>query len=130
MARPKKEFNQRTFEGLCKIQATLEEIAQVMGVSEDTIERRCAELYGLSFADTYKKHSAEGKTSIRRAQFKMAQNNPTMAIWLGKQYLGQRDKSEIEYRDLDAAIERELANIIPAGKTQAVREAEGSERIN
>ena len=24
-------------------------------------------------------------------QFKLAEKNPTMAIWLGKQYLGQKD---------------------------------------
>ena len=30
-------------------------------------------------------------------QFKMADTNPTMAIWLGKQYLGQSDKREVEH---------------------------------
>lgn len=38
-----------------------------------------------------------GKASLRRMQFKTAQaGNTTMQIWLGKQYLGQKDKQELE----------------------------------
>lgn len=33
-----------------------------------------------------------GLASLRRQQFKMAETNATMQIWLGKQYLEQRDK--------------------------------------
>jgi hypothetical protein len=91
--RPRKELNQQTFEGLCEIQATLEEIAGVLRVSEDTIERWCKRTYELGFADAFKKFSATGKTSLRRYQFDLAKKgNATMLIWLGKQYLGQSDK--------------------------------------
>lgn len=38
-----------------------------------------------------------GRASLRRMQFKNAQaGNVTMQIWLGKQYLGQKDKQEVE----------------------------------
>ncbi len=91
--RPRKEIDQPHFERLCEIQATLEEIAHVLNVSEDTIERWCKRTYELGFADTYKKFSATGKTSLRRYQFEAAKKgNPTMLIWLGKQYLEQTDK--------------------------------------
>jgi hypothetical protein len=33
----------------------------------------------------------EGKVSLRRSQFKLAERNATMAIFLGMQYLGQKD---------------------------------------
>ena len=36
---------------------------------------------------------------LRRIQFKHAKNNPTMAIWLGKQYLGQKDQVEAVIED-------------------------------
>jgi hypothetical protein len=45
----------------------------------------------MTFADTYKSKSQVGKSSLRRAQWKLAEKNASMAIWLGKQYLGQRD---------------------------------------
>jgi AraC-like DNA-binding protein len=96
MARPKKEIDQSIFENLCSIQCTLAEIAGVFNCSEDTIERWCKRTYNESFAESFKKYSAEGKTSLRRAQFKLAEKNAAMAIFLGKQYLGQRDQIEVE----------------------------------
>lgn len=93
--RPEKEFSQQIFEGLCRIQCRLAEITGVMGLSEDTIERRCKQLYQKTFRDAFEVFAAGGKMSLRRYQFKMAETNPTMAIWLGKQYLEQSDKAEL-----------------------------------
>ena len=56
----------------------------------------CVRTYKEGFAETYKKKSQKGKASLRRLQFKHAETNPTMAIWLGKQLLGQRDQMEVE----------------------------------
>lgn len=98
--RPKKEIDQTLFEKLCGLQCTLDEIAGIFNCSPDTIERWCKRTYKEGFAETYKKHSANGKTSLRRAQFKLAEKSAAMAIWLGKQYLGQRD------RDIADAMDR------------------------
>jgi hypothetical protein len=49
----------------------------------------------MTFADTYKSKSQVGKSSLRRAQWNLAEKNASMAIWLGKQYLGQRDIVEL-----------------------------------
>ena len=89
--RPKIEIDKRQFENLCGIQCTLLEIADFFQCSDDTIERWCKREYGESFAETFKKHSGKGKISLRRAQFKLAEKNASMAIWLGKQYLHQKD---------------------------------------
>jgi hypothetical protein len=35
--------------------------------------------------------------SLRRYQFDLAENNATMAIWLGKQWLGQKDEAVIDH---------------------------------
>ena len=69
---------------LCRVQCTLAEIASVMELSEDTIERRCLEVFGKGFAEVWQEKSAGGKTSVRRAQFQMAQKNIVAAIWWGK----------------------------------------------
>lgn len=90
------QIDQKVFENLCSIQCTLAEIAAVIGCSEDTVERWCERTYKEGFAETYKKKSQTGKASLRRLQFKHAKTNPTMAIWLGKQWLGQRDQMEVE----------------------------------
>ena len=85
---------------------------------------------GMSFDEYFAQKRGSGKTSLRRAQWLSAQKgNPTMLIWLGKQYLGQRDKSShelsgpdgkpIETRSgltdeqLDAHIERLMPKSLP-----------------
>lgn len=101
MARPRKEIDSEQFEKLCALQCTLKEIAGWFGCSEDTIERWCLREYQdengqpMSFAEAYKNFSVDGKISLRRFQFKMAERNPSMAIWLGKQWLGQRDSLDV-----------------------------------
>ena len=89
--RPQKEIDKKIFENLCGLQCTLEEIAGVFDCSADTIERWCKREYGETFAETYKKHSAKGKMSLRRTQFRLAEKSAAMAIFLGKNYLGQKD---------------------------------------
>jgi AraC-like DNA-binding protein len=108
MGRPKKEINQETFEKLCGIMCTLEEIAGVFNCSEDTIERWCKETYNETFAETSKRFQGTGKSSLRRMQFKLAERSAAMAIFLGKQYLGQKDTIETEDKEalekLDAIL--------------------------
>ena len=89
--RPQKEIDKKIFENLCGLQCTLEEIAGVFDCSVDTIERWCKREYRETFAEVYKKHSAKGKMSLRRIQFRLAEKSAAMAIFLGKNYLGQKD---------------------------------------
>ena len=93
MGRPKKELNYEQLEKCMSWQCTEEEIADFFNMSVDTLDRRCKEHYGETFAETYKKHSATGKMSLRRYQFNLAKTNAAMAIWLGKQLLGQKEPS-------------------------------------
>ena len=91
MPRPLAQIDQTEFEKLCGLQCPLDEIAGWFLVSEDTVERWCKRTYGRRFADVYAEKRGRGKIALRRAQFELAKRNATMAIWLGKQYLGQRD---------------------------------------
>ena len=106
MARPKKEIDQKQFENLCGLQCTLEEICGWFGVSDKTLNAWCMRTYRASFADVFKQQRGRGKISLRRHQMRLAENNATMAIWLGKQYLGQTDKPEesIDAEDTDAYL--------------------------
>ena len=86
-------------DNLIAIQCTLSECACVMNVSTDTIQRRLKEDKKVDFATYFNLKRGKGKASLRRRQFQMAERNPTMAIWLGKQYLDQKDKQEITDKD-------------------------------
>ena len=95
--RPRIEIDMALLEELAKIQCTEVECAAVLRVSIDTIERAVKEAGFSSFPEFIKAHSADGKTSLRRAQMKLAlDGNATMLIWMGKQHLGQRDKSDVD----------------------------------
>lgn len=89
MARPKKEINYEIVEKLANIQCTQEEIATFLDLSVRTLQR------DEEFCRLYKKGQESGKMSLRRYQFKLAEKNASMAIFLGKQYLGQKDNVEI-----------------------------------
>lgn len=90
MARPKKEIDYDVVEKLASIQCTQEEIANFLGLSVRTLQR------DEEFCRLYKKGQDNGKMSLRRYQFKLAEKNTSMAIFLGKQYLGQRDVIETD----------------------------------
>ena len=94
--RPKKEIDQRMFENLCSILCTKDEICNFFELDEKTLTRWCKDTYGEGFSDKYKSKSSKGRISLRRSQFKIAENNATMAIFLGKQYLNQKDTIQVD----------------------------------
>lgn len=105
VGRPTIEFSETNwtdFRKLCKIFATKEEIADFFDVSEDTIDRRVKEKFGITFREIWDKYSQGGKLSLRRQQFINAtvNNNTVMQIFLGKQYLGQSDRSEDTVKEI------------------------------
>lgn len=91
MGRPRIEINKEEFEKLCALLCSEEEIASWFDVSVDTLCRWCKREYSVTFAEIYKTKSEKGRIALRRYQFKLAEKYPAMAIFLGKQYLGQRD---------------------------------------
>lgn len=95
MGRPKKEIDQKQFENLCGLQCTLEEICGWFGVTDKTIDSWCKRTYHASFSEVFKQKRGLGKISLRRSQWRLAEKSATMAIWLGKQYLGQRDQVDV-----------------------------------
>ena len=94
MARPRKVIDQKQFENLCGLQCTLEEICGWFDVTDKTLDSWCKRTYHASFSEVFKQKRGKGKISLRRNQWRIAEKNATMAIWLGKQYLGQRDVVE------------------------------------
>lgn len=95
MARPKKEIDQKQFENLCGLQCTELEICDWFGVSDKTLDKWCHETYGERFSVVFREKRGNGKVSLRRMQWRLAERNASMAIFLGKNYLGQKDVSAV-----------------------------------
>ena len=77
------------FESICKIQCTKKDLAAYFDCSEAELEEWVQAEYNEPFETVYEKKVVEGKVELRRAQFKLAEKNAGMAMWLGKQYLNQ-----------------------------------------
>ena len=83
--KPPKAINSEEVYRLAKMHCTMKEIASLIGCSVDTLERR--------FADIIEKGREDGKSALRAMQWKSAEKGShNMQVWLGKHFLGQRDK--------------------------------------
>lgn len=115
--RPKIEINWEDVRKLSLLQCTQNEIASFLGVSVDTLLRR------KEFCVLHKKGMEEGRMSLRRLQWKKAQDgNTTMLIWLGKQYLGQSDKQEMTGKDGKPLISEMKFEVISKGAEIATKQ--------
>ena len=78
-------------QALGRLQCTNEEIASCLGTTDTTLlNAQNKEV----FLGALEKGKAEGRMSLRRIQMKLAETSATMAIFLGKQILGQRENVE------------------------------------
>lgn len=102
MAMPLKEFDKEQFEKLCQMFCTELEICSWFGTTDKTLNNWCKRTYGKSFSVVYKEKREGGKASLRRLQLQLAEKSAAMAIFLGKNYLGQSDADKHK-QEVDAA---------------------------
>jgi len=97
---------------LCSIGCTQAEVASFLEISHDVLEKDIFEVHGIKWREYFKEHSNKFKVSLRRLQFRSAEGDydedgnkyrifPSipMQIWLGKQFLGQKDRQEVEHNE-------------------------------
>ena len=95
--RPKINIDWKQFESLCELQCTKLEICNYFNITDKTLESRIQEHYKMSFSEVFAIKRGGGKMSLRRMQWQMAAKSPAMAIFLGKNFLNQSDKHELEH---------------------------------
>lgn len=98
--RPRKVLNSDGANAIVKLASMMctdEEIATFLDTTVDTLKnKQNNEL----FQTSKEKGHNTGRASLRRAQFKAAERgNASMLIWLGKQYLGQKDEQFTTLQD-------------------------------
>ena len=104
MGRPRKQIDKTEFEKLCFLQCTRSEFCTWFDVNEDTLNRWCKENYdGRTFSAVFQEKRENGLISLRRTQFQLAEKSPAMAIFLGKNLLGQTDKVE-QTQNINGAV--------------------------
>ena len=89
-----------TVDQLLEAQCHGTEIADYLGIHVNTLYRKCEEDNSLRFSEYSRIKKSKGQAYIKAKQFKlMADGSERMSIWLGKQYLGQRDKRDVTTDD-------------------------------
>lgn len=83
----------------------MQEILFFFDITDKTLTGWCQRTYGQKFSEVFKLKRQAGFISLRRKQFELAEKSPAMAIFLGKQYLGQSDKDAWQRRQDEKLLE-------------------------
>ena len=123
MGRPRTEIDRQIVDEYLLAQCQGTEIADLLGIAADTLYRRCEEEFSMTFTAYSQQKKSAGKAVLRKKQWEMALNGDrTMAVWLGKQVLGQRDKI-----DNDISVSEKVQPVIVFGEedehTEEIQEA-------
>jgi len=106
MPRPKAKFDHKLVRTLASFGCTQEEIAEACGISESTLTRHARAEIDSGYA--------EMRRSLRKWQYNLAKSgNLGMLIWLGKQYLSQKEKTESVVREEVVTIEEIAEKVKP-----------------
>ncbi len=98
MGRPLKEYDAKTFADLIGIGCGMDEVCWFFRdetgkpANIDTISRWCKRTFGKTFQEYRRENGAMMlKIQLRQNQLNLSKHSAAMAIFLGKQYLGQSD---------------------------------------
>lgn len=111
MGRPRKEIDKKAFVDLVGIGCGADEIRWFFRdehgpISEDTLSRWCKREFGCTFAEFRAQNGAMLlKIQLRKNQLDLSKKSAAMGIWLGKQYLGQKDNPDTGERADDPLLE-------------------------
>ncbi len=96
MARPVKVIDFEKLARICQYPLTNEDIAAILDLSKDTIERAIKKEYGITFAAYKEQKQSSLRFTLLAKQIEVAKGgNIAMLIWLGKNLLGQSDRQEV-----------------------------------
>lgn len=116
MPRKRKEIPKLEFESLLYIGCQRQEIVDYFdyqfrvktdgkeGISDDTVDRWCKRTYHLSLSEMIAKGHTKLKIQLRRNQIKLSEKSAAMAIFLGKNLLGQTDEQTVTVNNHDDTI--------------------------
>lgn len=115
MGRPKKEFDKKIFQDLVGLGCTQEEICWFFrdetgkSANIDTLTRWCKREFDMTFQEYFRQNGCIAlKIQLRRNQMNLSKSSAAMAIFLGKNLLGQTDRVEqtvMEVEDLSSLAE-------------------------
>ena len=120
--RPRKEIDRKAFEGLCRIQCTLEDMCSFLDCDNKTLESWCKREYGMKYSEIFSRKRRVGHVSLRRTLYRkgVEEGDTKVLIFLAKNWLGMSDKQDVKVEnplqintsyDLSSLTEEELLQL-------------------
>lgn len=111
----------RQIRALGALQCTMGEAAAVLGVARENFSRWLSA--NPAGERAWLEGREAGKVSLRRLQWIMARKSAAMAIWLGKQYLGQKEQTRTEIGGIENGVPVNLEHGVAEGLTALLARA-------
>lgn len=104
MSRPEKQIDWKKVDAMLEAHCNGTEIAAQFGMHPDTFYKRVEKEYNMGFSEYFQQKKATGKSNLKFAQYKKALGgNTSIQIWLGKNWLGQREEPK-EEKEFDGKL--------------------------
>lgn len=97
--RPRKEISKADIDYWAGLQATGTEVCAMLEIDRGTLNSRIKEWTGgkyTCFSAYFEEKREGGRCKLREIQMNLAKTAPAVAIFLGKNYLGQKDVVTVE----------------------------------
>lgn len=116
-----KIITQEELEDLLVCMCEKQEVCDYFNCQEKDLDKFCKQTYNKTFAQLSKEKKALGKANLRKLQFEHAKSSVNMAVWLGKQYLGQEEKQKIQ-KDMTFNIINDIPKTAPNAYNETPKE--------
>ena len=124
MSRPEKPIDWSMVDKLLQAHCIGTEIAASFDMHPQTFYDRIKKEFGTGFTEYCAQKKKKGKNNLRLAQFKNAiGGNTTIQIWLGKNWLGQKDEPR-EDKEFDGQLAVLLEMLQKIQKPEEFKEKE------
>jgi hypothetical protein len=95
--RPAAAIDWRTVDALLQAGCSGVQVSSRLGIHPNTLYERCSQEHNCDFSEYSRLKREHGETLLLQKQFDAAmKGDRTMLIWLGKQRLGQKERSANE----------------------------------
>jgi len=127
MSRPEKHLDWSVVDKLLQAHTPGTEIAASFDMHPNTFYRRVEKEFNCGFDEYCAQKRSKGKNNLRLAQLKNAlEGNTSMQVWLGKNWLGQKDEPKDE-KEMDAPVAEALIRLLGVKSPEEFQADEPSE---
>lgn len=135
--RPKKEYNKKLFADLIGLGCGADEICWMFREEDgkpaniDTVSRWCKREFGCTFQEYRRQNRAISlKIALRRNQLELSKRSASMAIFLGKQYLGQTDNGGVTMTEDADGTSADVEAMLDEVREEVRREGNGNPSVD